>query len=233
MIPKVIHYCWFGGKPLPDDVKAYMETWRRHFPDFEIKRWDESNFDVNALEYTRQAYFAKKYAFVSDVARLYALKTEGGLYFDTDILVKKPFPREWFDLEGFGSFEHDKYVQTGVIAAAPGNMNISEFYQLYRSLCFFKGLQFDLTPNVVRYTELLKRRGLVVNNMEQVIDGIRIFPQQLLCGKDWQKGRYDDETTYSVHDYSGTWGKEVLQHVIRHIIRSAVCVIKWRMKNLI
>ena len=96
MIPKIIHYCWFGGNPLPDDVKAYMETWRQHFPDFKIKQWDESNFDVNALKYTRQAYFAKKFAFVSDVARLHALVSEGGLYLDTDILIKKPFPSEWF-----------------------------------------------------------------------------------------------------------------------------------------
>lgn len=78
MIPKIIHYCWFGGNPLPEEVKGYMDTWRRHFPDFEIKQWDESNFDVNTLEYTRQAYYAGKYAFVSDVARLHALVSKEG-----------------------------------------------------------------------------------------------------------------------------------------------------------
>ena len=89
MIPKIIHYCWFGRKPLPENVLKYMESWRKYLPECEIKEWNEENFDVNKYEYTKQAYYAKKYAFVSDVARLYALVNEGGLYLDTDILVLK------------------------------------------------------------------------------------------------------------------------------------------------
>lgn len=205
MIPKIIHYCWFGGRPLPDDVKAYIAIWRKNFPDFKIKQWDESNFDVNGWLYTRQAYFAKKYAFVSDVARLYALSTEGGLYLDTDILIKKPFPEEWFDLEGFGSFEHDRYVETGLIASAKGNSIITEFLRCYKSLRFFKGLSFDITTNVVRFTQFMQSRGFEMNNKIQTINGFTLFPQQLLCGKDWRKGRYDDDTTFAVHDYSNSW----------------------------
>ena len=200
MIPKIIHYCWFGGSPLPDDVKAYITTWCENFPDFEIKQWDESNFDVNRLLYTRQAYFARKYAFVSDVARLYALATDGGLYLDTDILIKKPFPEEWFDLEGFGSFEHDKYVETGLIASSKGGSIISEFLEYYKTFSFFKGLTFDMTTNVIRFTRFMQSRGFEMNNNEQSVDKFTLFPQQLLCGKDWQKGRYDDETTFAVHD---------------------------------
>lgn len=116
MIPKIIHYCWFGGNPLPEDVKVYIDSWKKYLPEFEIKKWDETNFDVNARIYTREAYYARKFAFVSDVARLEALYEEGGLYLDTDILIKKEVPREWFEREGFAGFEHDEYVGTGIIA---------------------------------------------------------------------------------------------------------------------
>ena len=231
MIPKIIHYCWFGGAPLPDDVKAYMATWREHFPDFEIKQWDESNFDVNALTYTRQAYFAKKFAFVSDVARLHALVTEGGLYFDTDILVKKPFPEEWFSLDGVGSFEHDSYVETGLLASKAGQKFMTEFLNVYKAIPFFNGLSYDMTTNVIRLTQFMQSNGFVMNNVEQTIDGFTLFPQQLLCGKDWVRGRYDDENTYAVHDYAGTWGRDVLSHVLKHMCTAAATIIKWHLRK--
>jgi len=227
MIPRIIHYCWFGGNPLPDDVNAYIKEWRKHFPEFEIKQWNETNFDVDRWLYTRQAYFAKKYAFVSDVARLFALATEGGLYLDTDILIKKPFPDEWFELDGFGSFEHDKYVETGLIASAKENPIITGFLNCYSNKRFFRGLTFDMTTNVIRFTQYMQSKGFEMNNKEQCVDGFTLFPQQLLCGKDWQKGRYDDDTTFAVHDYSGSWGKEALSNVIKFIISSAGCIIRW------
>ena len=231
MIPKKIHYCWFGGAPLPDTVKAYIETWRRNFPDFEIKQWDESNFDVNALKYTRQAYFAKKYAFVSDVARLHALVAEGGIYFDTDILVKKPFPPEWFEFNGFGSFEHDSSVQTGIIAACKNSQLIKDFLDTYHNIDFFKGLFFNLTTNVMRFTIYMRNIGFVMNDKTQNVNGFCLFPQQMLCGKDWQKGRYDDASTYAVHDYSGTWGKDVLNHRLKYLFTAVLCVMKWYLRE--
>lgn len=232
MIPKKIHYCWFGGRALPDDVKAYMETWKKYFPDFEIKQWDESNFDVNAMLYTRQAYYARKFAFVSDVARLKALKEEGGLYLDTDILIKKTFPDEWFDLNGFGSFEHDKYVQTGVMAAEPNHPLIFDFYDSYRARHFFRGLSFDFTTNVAIYTKLAKKFGFEMNNTEQTIDGFTLFPQEYLCANDWEKGRYDTDETYAVHDFGGSWGKEALKSFLKFKIKSAATIIGWRVKNI-
>ena len=81
---KVIHYCWFGGKPLPRSAEKCIASWKKFLPEFEIVRWDESNFDVNAIPYTREAYSAGKYAFVSDYARFWILYHNGGLYFDTD-----------------------------------------------------------------------------------------------------------------------------------------------------
>ena len=89
MIPKIIHYCWFGRNPLPDSAQRCIDSWRKFLPDYEIKEWNEDNFDVNSIPYTEQAYKAKKYAFVSDYARFWILYHEGGLYFDTDVEVIK------------------------------------------------------------------------------------------------------------------------------------------------
>lgn len=232
MIPKKIHYCWFGGKPLPEDVRSYMGTWKKHLPGFEIKQWDETNFDVNELLYTGQAYFAGKYAFVSDVARLYALVTEGGLYLDTDILIKKPFPEEWFDLKGFGSFEHDRYIQTGVMASEANHPIMKAFYDTYRDRKFFHGINFDITTNVAQYTKVMSDFGFRMDNTEQTIENFSIFPQEYLCANDWKTGRYDSDATYAVHDFGGAWGKDALKSAVSFRIKSALTIIKWQLANL-
>lgn len=111
MIPKIIHYCWFGGKPLPDEVKYYISTWQKYCPDYEIKEWNESNFDVNQNQYCREAYETKKWAFVSDYARLKILYEYGGIYMDTDVEVCKPL--DHLASYGFWSgFESESQIQT-------------------------------------------------------------------------------------------------------------------------
>ena len=89
MIPKIIHYCWFGGNPLPELAIKCIESWKKYLPDYEIKEWNESNFDINCCAYVREAYEAKKWAFVSDYARFWILYQHGGLYFDTDVELIK------------------------------------------------------------------------------------------------------------------------------------------------
>ena len=90
MIPKIIHYCWFGGNPLSDDAKRYIASWKKYCPDYEIREWNESNFDINENDYCREAYEQKKWAFVTDYVRLKALYEYGGIYMDTDVEVVKP-----------------------------------------------------------------------------------------------------------------------------------------------
>ena len=91
MIPKIIHYCWFGRSDKPNSFYEYLESWKKYLPDYEIKEWNEDNFDISSCKYVEQAYNAKKYAFVSDYVRVYVLELEGGIYFDTDVEVRKPF----------------------------------------------------------------------------------------------------------------------------------------------
>lgn len=87
MIPKIIHYCWFGRNPIPVEYQRYIESWKKFLPDYEIKEWNEDNFDVNIIPFTKEAYDVKKYAYVSDYARLKILYDNGGVYFDTDVEV--------------------------------------------------------------------------------------------------------------------------------------------------
>ena len=118
MIPKVIHYCWFGRNPLPKSALKCIASWRIFFPDYEIKEWNEDNFDVNIIKYTQDAYNAKKYAFVSDYARIWILYNYGGIYFDTDVEVIAPMI-DIIDKGPYMGFEID--TQNGnQYAVAPG-----------------------------------------------------------------------------------------------------------------
>ena len=115
MIPKKIHYCWFGGNPLPPLAKKCIASWKKYCPDYEIKEWNETNFDVNALAYTREAFEARKWAFITDVVRLQALVTEGGIYMDTDVEVLKPLD-SLLQYEAVSGFESETQIPTGLMA---------------------------------------------------------------------------------------------------------------------
>lgn len=233
MIPRIIHYCWFGGRPVPSEISDYIKTWRKHLPQFTIKQWDETNFDIKRNLYTEQAYYAKKYAFVSDVARLFALVTEGGLYLDTDVLIKKPLPEEWFDrYKAFFGFEHDTYITTGVMASEAQHPFLKEFLDLYDNISFFHGLKIDITTNVHRFTTFMRNKGFALNNTFQQKDGVAIFPQIYLCGKDWKKGRYDNDKTYALHDFRGEWTRDFLRNALSKHFRMCKIISSWHLSKL-
>lgn len=120
MIPKSIHYCWFGGSPLPDDVKKYIESWKRFCPDYEIRQWNEYNFDVNENQYCSEAYRAKKWAFVSDYARLKILYDNGGIYMDTDVEVVRSLD-PLLQYRAFSGFESEHAISTGAMGSIKKN----------------------------------------------------------------------------------------------------------------
>ena len=206
MIPSKIHYCWFGRRPLPRTVLEYMQSWRKFFPDCEIKEWNEENFDVNLFEYTKEAYFAKKYAFVSDVARLWALVHEGGVYLDTDVRVLRPLDDVLWNQKAFVGFEHDVFVGTGVIASEPGLPFFKEFLSEYKTIHFFKKLNYDEMTNVHRITSFFVNRGLIQNNLKQKVGNVLVCPQVFFCNKDWASGRYyNDQESFMIHDFQSSW----------------------------
>lgn len=207
MIPKIIHYCWFGRQPKPQKVLECIETWKKYCPGYEIKEWNEENFDYKALKYTREAYAINKFAFVSDVARLYALYNYGGIYFDTDILVLKGFD-DLLNNKSFIGYEADSAIGTGVIGAEKGVKWLHDFYNLYISIPFItKFGNLDLLPNTLRIKKipLFKQFGIDYNE-QMVMQQLRIYPFEYFCAKDFKTGeKRPTKYTYCIHDYAGSW----------------------------
>ena len=213
MIPKVIHYCWFGGKPLPEDAKRCIASWQRYMPDYEIKEWNESNFDIHCNKYCEQAYEAKKFAFVSDFARFLILYHEGGIYFDTDVEVVLPMD----DIIKNGAFmgcETSPTKNNPVITVAPGlGIGVEAKHPIYRELIelydkrsFIKeDGTMDLKTIVATTTEVLFEHGLKVSDEIQKIDGISIYPKDYFCPISIDGKMEMTEHTHTIHHYAQSW----------------------------
>lgn len=206
MIPKIIHYCWFGGKPLPELAQKCIDSWKKYCPDYEIKRWDETNFDLNYNDYVREAYEAKKWAFVTDVVRLYALVNYGGIYMDTDVEVLKPLD-EFLKYEAFSGFQTEKDIPTGIMASKKDHELFIELLEEYIGAHFLKpDNTYDETTNVIRITNTCLKYGFVPNNQLQTIKGFTLFPKDYFCSKDYRtRITTITENTYTIHHFDGSW----------------------------
>lgn len=206
MIPKKIHYCWFGGNPLPPLAEKCIASWKKYCPDYEIIEWNESNFDVNCCSYVKEAYEAKKWAFVSDVARLYALVNYGGIYMDTDVEVLRPLD-DLLEYEAVSGFEAKDRIQTGLMACREGQTLFVELLRDYDDAHFIKeDGSFDTTTNVTRITDACLKYGLKLDNTLQTINGFTLFPQDFFCPIDLDTGKLNiTANTYSIHHFAGSW----------------------------
>jgi len=182
MIPKIIHYCWFGKGPMPELAVKCIESWHKFMPDWEYVFWNEDNFDVSSYPYTQEAYDAKKYAFVSDVARLVALKKFGGVYFDVDFEVFKPFD-DLLHNGAFAGFEGSKYnpVMMGVLASAPGGEWVCKQLERYEGRHFIVNGKPDLTTNVQFISDWMKEHGFLPNGEEQDFMDLHVYPVDYFC----------------------------------------------------
>ena len=208
MIPKKIHYCWFGKNPLPEQIKQYIETWKKYCHDYEIIEWNEDNFDVNQNQYCREAYEAKKWAFVSDYARLKVLYDNGGIYMDTDVEVVKPLD-DLLNYNWFSGFESEDRIPTGTMGAGWNSSIIKLLLSDYDNRHFIKSDgSFDLTTNVELITKALKENyNIQLNNTYQVFGNNNVlFPFDFLCCKDYLSGKiYKTEHSYTIHHFEGSW----------------------------
>ena len=210
MIPKKIHYCWFGGNPLPPLAVKCIESWKKYLPDYEIKEWNESNFDLNYNDYVREAYEAKKWAFITDVVRLYAMVTEGGIYMDTDVEVLKPLD-ELLQYDAVSGFESSSRIPTGLMAWRGGQPLFEELLHEYDVLHFKRpDGSLDVTTNVTRITNACLKYGFVPNNTKQTVNGFTLLPQDYLCPKSYVDGKiYLTENSMTIHHFAGSWVSDV------------------------
>lgn len=208
MIAKVIHYCWFGGQPLPEDAKRCINSWKKYLPDYEIVEWNESNFDVQCCDYVAEAYENKKWAFVSDYARFDILYKYGGLYFDTDvelinkiddIVAKGPF---------FGIEQSTNEVAPGLGMGAVAGLEVyKEILDVYRQ-CHFINADGSMNQIVIsKYTsKVLLRYGFKLEDRSQYVAGTYIYPSEYFCPMNYNTGELIvTDNTRSIHHYTGAW----------------------------
>ena len=196
MIPKIIHYIWVGGKEKPVDIKRCMATWKKHLEGYKVIEWNESNFDIEQHPFVKAAYEAKKWAYVSDYIRAYAIYNYGGIYLDTDILLLDNFD-DFLNHRAFVGFENPNYPFTAAFGAEKGHPLVKDMLDYYDELDTY---HFDFkNNNTISVSDILiNKYGCKVGNMYQVLkDGIAVYPDTILCNP--------SEKSVSIHVFTGTW----------------------------
>lgn len=215
MIPKKIHYVWVGGKEKPKDIQRCIKSWKKKLPDYEIIEWNESNFDINSHSFTKSAYEAKKWAYVSDYIRMYALYNYGGIYLDTDNLVLESLDK-FLDNRAFVGFENPNYPYTAACGCEKGHPLIKDVLDYYDGKTFkfdvkdqMKGVNTKIVSDI-----LIKNYGCKVNNKEQILkEGIKVYPDYILCNP--------SKESSVIHIFTGTWmeGAKPLARKINKFIK--------------
>ena len=202
---KKIHYCWFGGNQKPEIVQKCINSWKEKCPNYEIVEWNENNFDINSCDYVREAYNAKKWAFVSDYCRFWVLYNYGGIYLDTDVELIKSIDNL---PDAFVGFENQTTVASGLIRGALPNDEICRLMlESYRIDHFLeKDGSYNTKTVCVRETSIFKDFGLVLNGSLQVVCKTTVYPIDYFCPLDYTNGKMViTENTYSIHHYSASW----------------------------
>lgn len=207
-IPKIIHYGWFGGKEKSDFIKKCIATWKNNLHGYEIIEWNESNFNLEEHPFAKAAYDAKKYAFVSDYVRVYVVYHYGGIYFDTDVEVRRDFSDKLAGARFVIAFELPDSLMTGFFAAEKSNPAVKEILDYYDNTQFYnEDGSMDLTPNPIIFANETAKFGLVFNGEYQEIgEGMRIFPNEVFGGYNVYDMVYTiTENTVLIHHYTASW----------------------------
>lgn len=208
-IPKLIHYCWFGQTEFPKELQKYMASWKQYLSDYEIIEWNESNFNVRMIPFVEEAYHAKKWAFVSDYVRLYALYHYGGVYLDTDVEIFKPLD-SFLSHTFFCGFEKENQLGSSLIGVAPGYYWIRELMKYYELRHFSMGDgRFDETPNTQIITASAIEKGLLLNDQYQTInEELFFYPREYFSPVYDCFNRYKakvGDNTFAIHYFEGSW----------------------------
>lgn len=216
MIPKIIHYIWFGGKPFPKKIKKCMDSWKKFLPDYKIMFWNEETFDINSIPFTKQAYENKKWAFVSDYVRVYALEKYGGWYLDTDVEILKPlFPFE--DKRIVLGTDSDGAL-TALMGSEKGHPFWSKILDLYANMSFVRpDGSLNIIVNNTHLQDILVEYGFVMKNKYQELkEGIYIYPDEYFHVADVEKGTLNKtNNSYAIHWHTLLWTSN-MHHLMRY-----------------
>jgi mannosyltransferase OCH1-like enzyme len=230
MIPKKIHYCWLSGEKIPEMPQKCMNTWKEFLPDYELVLWDKKKFDINSIDFVKEACGVKKWAFAADYIRLYAVYTEGGIYLDTDVIVKKSFDKflenDFFSaIESYAPYDKDKnkiYVyengsviqriagtslQAAVFGAIPKHPFLKDCLDWYKDKRFIMS-DNSFADNIVApdiYATIAQKYGFRYKNEEQnLAENMKIYPSEVIASNIWGLSKEN----YAVHCCAGSWKDE-------------------------
>ena len=226
MIPKKIHYCWFGGNQKSELIQKCIESWKKYAPDYDIIEWNENNYDIDKIKYSKQAYEAKKYAFVSDVARFEILFNEGGIYLDTDVELIKPIDA-FLENHLFMGYDQKGLIASGLIMGAEKNNPIlMDIIKYYKVNCFLlENGRPNSTTVVTIVSDILKRQKIELDGKYREKDGITLYPWEVFDPYDYEHDKMKiSEHTVSIHHYAASWknSKDNFVYLIGRCIKRVV-----------
>lgn len=238
MIPKKIHYCWFGEAEMPELAQRCIASWHKHMPDWEYVLWNEKNFDVTkAPAYVQEAYAAKKFAFVSDYVRLFALEQQGGVYLDTDVEVLKSY-EPLLENVAFIGFEENKHKSLGTncIGSEANAQWLKELLEYYQSAHFsHPDGTLDLTTNAELITRYLEKHGLIRDGKEQIVGEVHVYDHHYFSPITSTRVMRKSESTYSIHRFAGSWTGEksrlLIGNTIMHEIINLLVQVKRKIEK--
>lgn len=208
MIPKVIHYCWFGRGQMPGLAIKCIESWKKFLPDYELKLWNEDNFDLSMNPYAQEAYNLRKYAFVTDYVRLYALYHEGGIYMDTDVEVLQSLDK-FLDLPAFSGFESDGFVPTGIMASEKHGFWAKEQLGYYDNRHFIlPDGSMDMTTNTQTISRIMQSNGFELKNGYKIYKNcMHMFPYEYFSPLQYGKIVLTPNT-HCIHHFASSWNPD-------------------------
>ncbi|MDF2514759.1 MAG: glycosyl transferase [Sphingobacterium sp.] len=209
MIPKKIHYCWFGRGPFPPLAIKCINSWKKYLPEYELILWNEDNFDLDKYPYAREAYQEKKFAFVTDVCRLQALYDVGGIYMDSDVEILRPLDEVLLQHTAFSGFENNLRLPTGLMGSVQGGKWVQDLLGYYKGKSFYgDDGKPDMTPNTIIISNFMKeKKGFKLNDtFQETADYCTIYPSDYFCPKSWETLKIKiTANTYCIHHFAGSW----------------------------
>ena len=209
MIPKIIHYCWFGRNPKSGMINECIQSWKNYLPDYKIIEWNEDNFNVNENLYVKQAYENQKWAFVSDYVRLWVLYNYGGIYFDTDVQCHKSM-NSFLNDHAFTGYESKDHLMSAVIGSERKNETIKYLLEYYDNKSFINDNgEMDMTTNTVIITKMLGSCGFVANGKKMTVKSLTIYPQIYFCPNNFSRiFGIPSKKSYTIHHFDQSWKNE-------------------------